>query len=162
MEHILKDLPGLLIYQDDILIYAENSDTLAKRVSNVTKRLEQKNLTVNLQKSILLTDEIKFLGHKLSSVGIQPDPDILEKILKCKPPTNKHELESFLGLVNFFGRMLPSFSSLVQPLHELRKKDVTFDWGERQQAAFDKLLRSLLHRTGSQSLQLAKRSNLDD
>ena len=128
IESILKDIPGLLVFQDDILLHAPSSDVLAKRVSAVLNRLNEKGVTVNPSKCILNANEVKFLGHLVSSSGIRPDPAIAKKILSCQPPRNKSELESFLGLINFFGRMISGFSKLVQPLHQLRKKDVPFVW----------------------------------
>jgi len=140
MESILKDIPNVIIYQDDILIYAPNSDILAKRVSSVTQRLDQKGVSINRAKSVINTPEVKFLGHLLSEDGIRPDPDITNKILSFKAPTDKSQLESFLGLTNFFGRMIENYSGIVQPLHNLRKKNTEFRWTDIHQAAFDKLL----------------------
>ena len=36
--------------------------------------------------------------------------------------TNKKELESFLGLINFYYRYLPRFSELIESFVEMRKK----------------------------------------
>ena len=140
IEALLKDIPGVLIYQDDILLHAPSSDILAKRLSAVLNRLDEKDVTVNRTKSILSTDKVKFLGHLISADGIRPDPEIAKKIQSFKPPQSKAGLESFLGLVNFFGRMIPSFSRIVQPLHHLRKKDVSFNWTPEHQNAFSHIL----------------------
>ena len=51
IETILKNIPGVIVYQDDVLIYASTSDSLAKRVSSVLQRMEEKNVTVNKAKS---------------------------------------------------------------------------------------------------------------
>jgi transposase InsO family protein len=143
MESTLKDIPGVVIFQDDILLHAPSSDTLAKRLSSVMNRLDEKGVTVNQSKSILNATEVKFLGHLISSTGIRPDPAIMKKIFSFKPPQSKSELESFLGLVNFFGRMIPDFSKIVNPLHALRKKDVPFEWTYEHQMCFNRLLQVL-------------------
>lgn len=70
------DVPGVVIYQDDILIHAPSSDVLVKRVSNVMTRLEQKNVTVNPEKSVFFTDKVTFLGHVIDQDGIHADPSI--------------------------------------------------------------------------------------
>ena len=143
MESTLKDIPGIVIFQDDILLHAPSSDTLAKRLTAVLNRLDEKGVTVNRSKSIFNATEVKFLGHLISSTGIRPDPAIVEKIFSFKPPQSKSELESFLGLVNFFGRMIPDFSKIVGPLHTLRKKDVPFRWTCAHQLSFNRLLQLL-------------------
>ena len=83
IELILKDIPGVLVYQDDILLHAPSSDTLAKRLSAVLKRLEEKDVTVNREKSVVNVSEVKFLGHLISATGNRPDPEIAKKILQA-------------------------------------------------------------------------------
>ena len=128
METILKDLPGIVVYQDDVLLHASTRDDLARRVTAVMKRLEQKNVSINDEKSVLIADNIQFLGHELSADGIRPSASLTEKLLGIQPPASIKELHSFLGLVNFFGRMIPDFAGGVSPLNELRKKGVPFVW----------------------------------
>ena len=155
METILKDVPGT-IYQDDILVHASSKDLLAKRLSSVMARLEQKNVTVNSEKSVLLATEVKFLGHLVSQDGIKLDQAIRAKILSCKAPRDRNELQSFPGLVNFFGRMIPNFAALVAPLHQLRRQGVPFAWGSQQQRAFDNLLQVMATPPALQSYDLHK------
>ena len=160
MEKILKDLDGILIYQDDILIHGKDSNELARRVSNVYERLHQKNVTINREKSQIDCDSIKFLGHLISADGVKPDPEIVKKITSCKPPTNKSEVESFIGLVNFFGRMIPNFAELTHPLNKLRRKDEKFVWETQHQDSFDKLLKALSSKPVLQSYSLEKEATL--
>ena len=143
IESVLEGIPDVVVYQDDILVHATTPDQLAKRLSTIFRRFEEKGVTVNQSKSVLNATEVKFLGHLISSRGIVPDPGIAQKIASFKPPTNRSELESFLGLINFFGRMISRFSETIQPLHQLRRKDVEFSWKKEHQDAFDKVLQAL-------------------
>jgi hypothetical protein len=45
-------------------------------------------------------------------------------------PTNKKEVQSFLGFINFYRRFVQDFSELARPLFDLTKKDVKWYWGE--------------------------------
>lgn len=63
-----QEQPGIRIFQDDSL-YAPSSATLAKRLSAVLDRLDEKGVTVNQSKSIFNTGEVKVLGHLISSAG---------------------------------------------------------------------------------------------
>ncbi len=49
------------------------------------------------------------------------------------------ELESFLGLVNFYRQYVPKYADLTEPFANLIKKNVEFIWSEKQQKAFDRL-----------------------
>ena len=46
-------------------------------------------------------------------------------------PTSKLEMQSFLGLCNYLAIYVPSLSSILQPLHELTKKNANFQWNSQ-------------------------------
>ena len=81
--------------------------------------------------------KISFLGFSISKEGISPDQALIEKIfLKIATATNKKELESFWGLVNFYRRYVPKYTDLTV---NLRKKNVEFICTEKQQKPFNRL-----------------------
>ncbi len=43
-------------------------------------------------------------------------------------PKNLKEVQSFLGVVNFYHDFIKDLASIVEPLRNLRSKDVPFDW----------------------------------
>ena len=55
-------------------------------------------------------------------------------------PSNKRQLERFLGLVGYYRSFIEGFSDIAEPLRELRPKGAEFRWDDRQQAAFDQLV----------------------
>ena len=137
IESILAGISNILIYQDDIAIYAENMDELGKIIANVKQRLNQRQVTLNDKKSVEFCKEITFLGFKISEAGIEPDTRLVEKIKAIKAPTNRKELEHFLGLINYFGRLIPKFSNKCKPLNNLRNQSTSFAWTDECQMAFD-------------------------
>ena len=58
-------------------------------------------------------------------------------------PKNVGEVRSFHGLASFYRRFVPNFSTLASPLNELVKKDVSFNWGEKQESTFQQLKEKL-------------------
>ena len=59
--------------------------------------------------------------------------------MDLKAPTNCRELNSFMGLANFFGRFIYQFSKIIKPLNRLRKQNILFIWTQEQDPAFHKL-----------------------
>lgn len=67
--------------------------------------------TINLDKCKFLETEAKYLGHILSNNKISPNPAKLDAILKAPAPENLSQLQSYLGLLNYYGRFIPNLSS---------------------------------------------------
>ena len=122
---------------------AEDQKTLNKLVQEVMSKLRSAGLTINHVKSTMRSDEVSFLGYKVSIDGIKPHDRLVKKILNIKPPTNKKELESFVGLVNFYGKFINQFAKIILPLNELRNKGVSFAWTSHHQESLDKLKKML-------------------
>jgi hypothetical protein len=63
----------------------------------------------------------------------------VEAVVKWPRPTNKVEVQSFLGFANYYRRFIKGFSHMAAPLSNLTKKKVSFDWIEPQEVAFEAL-----------------------
>lgn len=67
--------------------------------------------------------EIEILGHLVSDRGIKPHPDRVAAINNFGVPTNKKELQSFIGLVNYCRKFVKNISWTCKPLYDLLKKE---------------------------------------
>ena len=76
------------------------------------------------------------MGHIINHKGIRTFPEKTEEISKIKAPRNADEVCAFLGLLNYYGRFIPSFSDLMHPIQKLLKKNVKFEWTEECDKAF--------------------------
>jgi hypothetical protein len=144
IESILSDeMPNRIIYQDDIAIGAKSEVELARLVETVLTKLKDAGLKINENKCVYKTDKLSFLGHVVTDGKVTPDPDLVNKIVSLSAPSDRKSLLTFLGLVNFYGRYIERLTDIMEPLAALRSKDTIFQWGERQQMAFEKI-KSLL------------------
>lgn len=158
METMLSGLKGLLIYQDDIAIFAETRAALEKRLNAVRVRLQEKKVTINESKSIEYCDKLTFLGFVISEEGISPDGRLVQKINAMKRPSNATELQRFLGLVNYFGRLIPNFSAKTNPLNELKTNG--FQWTQSCKETFEKLKQEISNFPVVQPYDLEKEATL--
>ena len=67
---------------------------------------------------------VEYLGHVIDKEGIQPIQKKVEAILAAKSPNNIQQLQSFMGMVNYYGKFIPKLSTIAAPLNDLRKKEV--------------------------------------
>ncbi|KAI7809323.1 hypothetical protein IRJ41_005269 [Triplophysa rosa] len=145
MELVLRGLQWdtLLIYLDDIIIFGEDVEQCIERLAEVFRRLQEYGLKLKPSKCQLLRDEVLFLGHVVSSEGIKTNPALINDVRDWNPPTSVQQLQSFLGLCNYYRRFVAKFAEIAAPLTILLKKGSHFTWEEEQKKAFERLKRSL-------------------
>lgn len=82
MENVLGDLKGkiCLVYLDDIIILSPSKEQHFDDLQVVLDTLRNAGLTVNMKKSNFFQETLKFLGHVVSSEGIQVNSEKTEAI----------------------------------------------------------------------------------
>ena len=134
---IFGDLKGVICVADDIIIHGKNEDEHEENVQNFLKRCENANVKLNKNKIEYKLSEITFMGHRITKDGLQVDREKVAAIEKFPKPENVSKLRSFLGLVNFVSQFIDHSADILQPLNNLLKKDVIWNWSEAQQRSFD-------------------------
>ena len=88
MERVLGTMihRGVLVYIDDVLIYAETPEQLIEILWLVLRLLIQAGLKYKASQCVLFAESVNFLGHIISPDGIKPDPSKLEKIKQWSKP----------------------------------------------------------------------------
>lgn len=142
MDSILKDplhKSWIIVYMDDILIFAKNKEDLTKYTNEVLKILDQHDLFLKTEKCLFYQREIEFLGLRVSEGKVSMDPVKLSGIRDWPIPTSTKGLRSFLGFGNFYRKFIRNYSQIAGPLNDLLRKGIPFSWNENAQKAFDEL-----------------------
>nr|GFC04391.1 reverse transcriptase domain-containing protein [Tanacetum cinerariifolium] len=84
-----------------------------------------------------------FLGHVIDSQGIHMDPAKIESSKDWASPKTPTKIRQFLGLAGYYRRFIEGFSKVAKPMTKLTQKKVMFDWGDKQEAAFQLLKQKL-------------------
>ena len=77
-----------------------------------------------------MQDSIGYLGHHINAQGVSTSPSKVEAITKAPAPKNVTELQSFLGMINYYGKFLHNLSTQLHPLHALLKHGAKWDWSQ--------------------------------
>ena len=149
MEKLLSGLSGIFIFLDDILVSGRDEAELQSRLELVLQRFQDAGLRVRPDKCQFMVPRIEYLGHVIDKHGLRTTEAKVRAITRASPPTSTSELKTFLGMVNYYSRFIPSRAQTLRPLFDLLKKDVQWSWGTAQQRAFDECKRLL---TSSQLL----------
>ena len=138
MDEILGDIPRVFVYIDDILVASESLDQHYDDLKNVFQILETHGMVINRAKCVLAQSSVEFLGYKVDKNGITPLPERVVDIKKTAAPTTVKELQSFLGMINYYRRFLPQAAHHLTPLFDLlRGKPKTIPWTPIHQKSFD-------------------------
>jgi hypothetical protein len=84
-------------------------------------------------------EHIEYLGVIISHNYVEIDPVKVAGVREWPVPKSKKEVQSFVGFANFYRRFITGFSHHTHALFDLTKKDVKFEWTEREQRVFDKI-----------------------
>ncbi|XP_058125134.1 uncharacterized protein K02A2.6-like [Anopheles ziemanni] len=139
MERILIHCKGIIVYLDDVLLFAPCKQELQKNVSEVKTLLRRHNLTVNEEKSSYNQTKVDFVGFSLDGKGILPTQGKISEIMQFERPKDVSEVRSFLGMLTFISPFIKNFSHMTKPLRDLLSRDAKFEWKEPQQNAFENL-----------------------
>lgn len=146
MMRILKDIDNVIVYIDDILIFAKTLEELRQTVTKVLNILKENNLTLNTEKCEFDKTRIKFLGHELDAEGFQIDKEKIKSIQNFREPATLSELRSFLGLASFVSPYLQSFANNSSILWAATTSK-TWTWGQKEKEAFELIKQQIVECT---------------
>ena len=101
MESQLQGIPKVCVYIDDVLVTGHPEEEHLANLTEVLRRMATAGMRLKRDKCFFMMSQVHYLGHTVSSKGIQPTQDKVRAIRDAPAPTNLHQLKSFLGLINF-------------------------------------------------------------
>ena len=105
----------------------------------------QRNHTrLKLEKCEFMQETMQYLGLDVgygwwTLAASKAKPLMEAKVRLEDPKKGLHDVRSFIGACNFYGRHIKSFNYISAILEDLIKKSTTWRWGPQEQQAFDKL-----------------------
>jgi Reverse transcriptase (RNA-dependent DNA polymerase) len=128
-----------LVYLEDILIYSKTREEHLEHIRLVFSQLRKHRLYAKLSKCAFMRCSLKYLGHNISNHGISVAERKIHAIQSWERPQNVFNLQSLLGMCNYYRRFVPQFARLAAPLTDLTKKTNPFSWGSSQETSFNNL-----------------------
>ncbi|GKA17424.1 putative reverse transcriptase domain-containing protein [Tanacetum coccineum] len=133
----------VIVFIDDILIYSKNKKEHKEHLKLILELLKKEELYAKFSKCEFWIPKVQFLGHVIDSEGIHVDPAKIESIKDWTSPKSPTEIRQFLGLAGYYRRFIEGFSKIAKPMTKLTQKKVKFEWGDKQEAAFQLLKQKL-------------------
>lgn len=146
LSKILADVAEKVVnFVDDIGIIGpslqevkDNDDAMIQHLDNVVEVLSLLNkagLKINISKLKLAQGKCSFLGYTVDRLGATLLRKKADAIATMTQPTTLAQLDRFVGMCNFYRRLIPAFSTITKPLYQMivlmRKTNVKkIPWNE--------------------------------
>ena len=72
---------------------------------------------------------------------VRMEKEKVQGVIEWPVPKSVKDVQKFLGLANYYRRFVKDFVMIAKLLHETTRKDKKWNWGEKQQKAFEELKR---------------------
>ncbi|GKC40048.1 putative reverse transcriptase domain-containing protein [Tanacetum coccineum] len=105
----------VIVFIDDILIYSKSKQEHEEHLKLILELLKKEELYAKFSKCKFWIPKVQFLGHVIESQG----------------------------LVGYYRRFIEGFSKIARSMTKLTQKKVKFEWGDKQEAAFQLLKEKL-------------------
>lgn len=129
INHVLRDFINkiCLVYMDDVIVFSTSLEEHMINLDKILKKLDEKGLKIQLDKSEFLHKEVLFLGHRITTKGIEPNHDKVIAIQNYPIPNTAKEIKSFLGLAGFYRKFIQNFAKITKPLTACLKKNAKIE-----------------------------------
>ncbi|GKA80540.1 putative reverse transcriptase domain-containing protein [Tanacetum coccineum] len=105
----------VIVFIDDILIYSKNKQEHEEHLKLILELLKKEELYAKFSKCEFWISKVQFYGHVIDSQG----------------------------LAGYYRRFIKGFSKIAKPMTKLTQKKVKFEWGDKQETAFQLLKQKL-------------------
>ncbi|GJS01961.1 putative reverse transcriptase domain-containing protein [Tanacetum coccineum] len=133
----------VIVFIDDILIYSKDKKEHEEHLKAILELLKKEKLYAKFSKCEFWIPKVQFLGHVIDSRGIHVDPAKIESIKDWASPKTPTEIRQFLGLAGYYRRFIEGFLKIAKSMTKLTQKGVKFDWGEKEENAFQLIKQKL-------------------
>ncbi len=139
MDRVVDGLENCVVYIDDVVIYDTTWHDHIAHVEALFARLQHAGLVVNLEKCDFVKARVQYLGYVVGHGCVTPPEAKVEAIRRFPAPTCRRALQRFLGVVGYYRRFVPGYSTMLAPLTDLLQKGRKWAWDEKCERAFKQL-----------------------
>jgi len=137
------------VYLDDIYIFTTMIDGHKDALEYVFQCLLKEELYISPSKLKPYAIQFKCLRHYHDEHGLKASADKLELIRSWPTPASYHDVQRFLGLVEYIARFLPNVSAYTAPLSGMCSNGLPFVWQALHDKCFESIKAKPVHESDS-------------
>ena len=141
LDQYFGQIAQVIVIADDIMVVGNQPNHRDHDVAltNLLETARKSNIHLYFDKLPCKKTEVDFSGETYTMDGCKPAQSKVSAISEMPPLTSKKQVQSFIGMVNYLSKFSARLSELAEPIRELYKDKVPFNWGPEHQAAFKQL-----------------------
>ena len=129
------------------------------------QRLNDKNLTINLQKCKFAKEKKIWLGFLVTPSGVTPTKQKCDSIINLANPKTLKQLRSFICCIHHQTKIIPNRARLSEPLRPLLSKANTKsqnkpDWKDKHTEAFNEVKAQIKPITENKHVDTSKQTRV--
>ena len=131
-------LKQVIIIADDIMVvgYKQDHSNHDQAFTSLLQTAQKCNIKLNYDKLQYKKDEVDFFGETYTTSGHKPAKSKVSVITALLSLTNKEQVQSFIGMINYSSKFSPRLFKHAESIRELSKDKVPFNWSPGHQQAF--------------------------
>ena len=83
---------------------------------------------VNKSKCLFFANEIEYIGFLIDKDCVRVNPRKIDPVINMPQTTNVKQLQSFLGVVNYYSKFIPNMADIAKHLYKLIEKNAIWEW----------------------------------
>ena len=113
MDMIFDDMRHFTeVYMDDVVVHSKSWAKHLENVKAVLQRLRDSKFFVKRSKCEFATEEIDFVGFRVSASGVRTHLVKLEALLKWPIPKDVADIRGFTGFTNSYQKFVPNYANI--------------------------------------------------
>ena len=141
LDQCFGKIDQLIVTADDTMVVGKqpNHKDHDVALTNLLEAARKCNIRLKFDKLHYKKTKVNFFGETYTTDGCKPAQSKVSAIVEMPPPTCKKQVQSFIVMVSYLSKLSARLSELVEPIRELSKDKVPFNWGPEHQAAFKQM-----------------------
>ena len=138
LDQCFGQILNVIVIADDIMVVGrmQNHRDHDQALTTLLHTARTCNVRLNYDKLQYKQTEFEFFGETYTVDGCKPVQSKVIAIVDMPPPDCKKQVQSFIGMVNYLSMFSAHLSELAEPIRELSKEKVPFNWGPEHQESF--------------------------
>jgi hypothetical protein len=120
---IFRHITNIITYVDDLVGATTTHTQMIALLNEVFAECRFHAMKLNLKKCQFGLESLSWLGYNLSYNGISPDVDKAEAVKTMVLPTTVKEIQSHLGLFQFFSEIIDNYALIAGPLSAVTSQE---------------------------------------